>query len=1090
MARLGVGNKGGELRGAPHGKVFCVDKNFLTSPQVQYVYGCRDPDSPGALLQTYLGLTLDVDDGPNSYFVESTVSENDGSRTRKAFFGNFSQFCYVFYGEEHFQNQRRPASQEAGAFIQEAAQKFNCRELVDRAYSPVQKNASAQTLDYLLNDVFALSDDDKSRAVLYVAALNPALISLMEGNLIVAKESLKTEPNIAASQESGIAARSVLLFAYDSMTPIKVDAQVTVQGVEARLDRFYHHVVSENVRTAEVLHFLSGSGLDMDQANEALVASLMKHFRTDDSPGLYRKLQHFFNRKCTGHQMLKEVGHIVYPSIVSGSTVHVNMEALNLVQHTNESMYFNNVDSREGTWRAFASAQIGFLADFIASYTASHIKSVPSFVPESNPAPSLQFASNGEEEKLATARQKTANYNRFFLKSRITEEQAQNASPLHAWVVFGLGMNPHLTRKTIDDCELYLQLKKRRSLFHDPVVKLPNYASPSNAASHRYKMKPVTTMNVHNPYLGSQIGPFGNATCNYAEDHKEVRDHQTAPKCSDQMAFIKHMKRKLSEECSTLKSFFEQKRHAQVSMDRVIGMIQDAVAPVYEFANAAYTSIRERPEDPLRGEASKISYVLQCSSEPYAKHPYGPLLGRCISFSNFYRLKSTVSLSLLTFGFPSAARVSQLTNNVPTLGTLFTQNYFDKNSPWTLKRIDVSKECQKAPVYDAETEQFQREADVSLFEESEYTYKSYTIKAPVCDYISEAAKRMPKSPYFRKTEDKKSTFAHSLSVLGVKRAVLDYVLGSRFDLGYKVAESDYKHILAIAFSDVGYASFFMNTVFSCFFHGDVRGLLESEVRSGEQRYVVAFLIGLLSDEGSRFCNLATIRSFDNFIDILYYCFCWRFLKDSDSSLTSLRPFNVVTSTCAKGLNDKLVSCKRAPSAPNTDLASPGLILTEEELYSFQTSKIVDSRFTTAQFKSGYPPASLYDVHANVTSPKSSPVDMLKSFITISFFTLNDIFASKAQPAASVAENHQYNLMNRFKVELSKAVDAQSGVQVLNKLFDFAALCNPVDSQEEEENNSVIEDILVITSQCAIFQDVDVLEVIRAPEAKRRRRDEI
>ena len=1091
MARLGVGNKGGVLRGVSHGKVFCVDKNFLTIPCIKYMYGCKDPDSPGGLLQTYLGLTLDVDDGPNSYYVENTVYENDGSRTRKAYFGNFSQYCYVFYGDEHFEDEHYPSSEKATTIVQEAAKKLNCSELEKRDYSPTEKKISNNTVEYLLNEVFCLNDADKSRAVLYVAALNPCLISLMEGNLIIAKESLKSEPTISAKYESGVAAKSVHLFAYDRKVNSEVgDREIVNEGIMDRLDRFYHYVVSENIRTTEVLHFLSGCGFEMNLENESLVVSLMKNVRTDDSPSLYRKLQHFFNRKCTGHQMLREVGHIVYPSLVSGSTVHTNMEILNLIQHTNELMYFDNTDNnKEETWKSFASIQTGFLADFVCSYSASHIKSVPSFTPESSPVPSLQFSSNNEDEKLATTRQKTANYNRFFFSSRITEEQAQSVSPLDAWVVFGLGMNPHLTKKTVDDCELYLQVKKKRSVFNDPVMKLPNYVTPSNFTSQRYKIKPVTTMNIYNPLVGSQIGPFGNASCNYTEDHKEVRDYSSTPKPSDQMAFMKHLKRQLKEECSMLKSFFDKKRHTRVSMERVIEMIEDALTSVYEFSKTAFSSVKERPDDPLRhgGDPSKISYILQCSSEPYTRHAYGPLLGRCISFSNFYRLKLTVSLSLLTFGFPSAARVSQLVNNVPTLGTLFTQNYFDKNSPWTLKRIDVSKECQKAPVYNAETEEFNNNADVSLFEENEYTYKSYTIKAPVYDYISEAMKRVNKSPYTKRVNEKKSTFVNSLSVLGVKESVLDYVLGSQFDTGYNVTESDYKNILAIAFSDVGYTSHFMNSILSCFFQGNARELLESEVQFDNQRYIIAFLIGLLSDNGSQFCNLATVRTFDNFVDIIYYCFCWRFLKDSDSCLNNLRPLNVVTSTYTKGVKNKFVSCKRAPSAPNTDLASPGLILTEEELYSFQTSKIVDSRFSTAQFKSGYPSSLLYDVHANVTAPKSNSFDMIKSFVTLSFFTLKDIFTSKAQPIGSPLENnHHHNLMHQFRVELSKVNNTESGIDVLKKLFDFTALLNPSNSEEEEENDSIINNILMITSQYCIFEGVDVLEVIESPEAKRPR----
>lgn len=275
-------NTKGMQKGLPHGKIFCVDKSLLQLSCVKYLYGCKDPGVKGALLQAHLGLTLSTEDGPNSYYIHNTVTEIDNSLTYKAFFGNFSKYCYVFYGEEHFSTDTSMGNE----LCRTAAKKIGSETLLHR------RNAAKETsvISHLLNNVFCLSEEEKKRAVLYVNVLNPFLISLMEGNLIIAENTVQDVKSITQTyskmDNAVVTAKSVHLFDPDSVA----------QNVELLSDikkpLFYDESVSENVRTAEILTLLSSSGLPFTIENQNLVISLIRDFRGDDSIHLFKKYEH------------------------------------------------------------------------------------------------------------------------------------------------------------------------------------------------------------------------------------------------------------------------------------------------------------------------------------------------------------------------------------------------------------------------------------------------------------------------------------------------------------------------------------------------------------------------------------------------------------------------------------------------------------------------------------------------------------------------------------------------------------------------------------------------------------------------------
>lgn len=1112
-ASFGVKNKGGDVVGLPHGKVFCVDKTFLSLPSVEHVYGCRSPNAAGAVLQSHLGLTLDNEDGPNAFYIQKTVVENDQSKVHQGFFGNYSPFCYVFYGEEHLKACTF-ANFSGQSVCESAGEKIGCGELNHREKFDTVKRDKNETVAFLLNNVFCLSEYEKKRAVLYVAVLNPFLISLMNGDLIIAPETVKNEPVVASTymnettvNDPKISAKSVNLFQLNCIIPVGVneDEEVVTEEYTTNAKRkkmqFFHPSVSENIRTTEVVSLLSLSGLEMTSTNESLTAQLMRDVNKNDSQTLYKKTQHLFNKNCQTSQSLKEKSHIVFPSVTSIATIHCQMEMRNVIQRASECMYYgntvsllNNQSNDDDWWKSLAAKIISSLVSFVQNGTSCHVKSIPAYVPEKKPSASNQATTiamsliNDDENVNATlAKQKTANYNRQYFEHRINEELASKVTPAEAWVAFGCGLNPHLAHKFITDCKMYLNANIQNDILEKPFKNVNNYRPDllPHDPQFQYKMKPVLTANPSVPLMGVQAGPVGNAAVNFKKE-KEVKDVNTPPQANEQLYFIRQLKKKLVNECAAINavSFTNSSKfepHEEAAND-VVKNLQTLMNTCSEDALKNFEVIHEKnTENPFLpdGDISKLFYIIQCSSEPYGMRCYGPNLNLALSHAASYHLKQVVGMSLLNSGYSPVAKISQLSTNIPTLTSLFMQKCLDKNLPWSLKEVNVSQ-CSNGPWYDFCAGQA-RDVEVSLFDARNYAHKNYTLKACLYNFLDESVKRTQKSPFASKPV--KNTFHSILIKNGLPESLAQSLLTSTFSDHCSIDLVHFKKVLSLFLTPCKYIFSFFSTVFQNFCHKTKLVEFIKTSTSPDNRFTIAFLICLLAEYEPLFQNLSCLKAPCDIVDVIYYAFNMRQLDACNSSVTSniIRPLNVITCDSmkvTKKTGNRHLAFKRAPSAPNADLFSPGIVMLEEDSFTFVSSKQGDTRFSTAKFNMGYPPATLYTSSVYLTPPKENLFEMMKSYVSLVFLPLAGNLIKdkqKIENNSNACVPLSKVLINSLKTQLDSVNTLEDGLDAIERNLDVSKLLELEENAVTESDTSILDYLMILLQDYSFFSDVDIFQ---------------
>ena len=830
--------------------IFLVDRDFITKDVVKKLYGCKNPATPGGIIQVVRGLTVPEKYGPNLLTVHQTSLEGDmvtGVTTTLA------PYAYVFYGENYLVHE--DVNLDARELCHNSAE--SARESKHVWKEVVSVDRDTVLVNFLLDEVFKLSTkSEKSRAVLYVTCSMNVLADLYEGNLAICKRvqnvQLAEHPVADGDDGSVLAPRMCPLFLPIAVTPlprvltmgtvadrlkeseVADDRRRLLEDVYGRpsLTRFHHTSVSENVRTANLLSAAILCGLDADDGIVVAKKMFCESHDDDKRDTICSSVLDKF-QKCTNNKSIRvpvkqiPTDELLGPAI-GQSTLRVYAEAQKIAEYAGD---------------AFTSQGFHFDVDNVnASLAAWYIPLVASPLSVLNKVKVVVPEDAGESKGAPPL-----NAVRWQLDSCMKNK------PISQIFARSCGYNPHLTYRFLYDLTKYYgnQRKLVKSLLEDPCIEqFPKKIHKNVVAARMYN----STM------YGSQCGPLGTSDYTYvdADEHREMQQQM-------QKTVIKTLLSKVKNSNNSFNFVFggDEKTSPSSKLDPN-QLVSDLLALLREADESAIGTmkciLRKGEDSPMSYKKPRVdaTYNLQCNMDQSNSHFLGPIGYHVVNASSVYTWKALVATKICNevFGSSTLSVEAFVSQKLPGLETLVMSQYLDTKWSLTLEHAQTTHDY---TLPRADENSVKDCAGVSV-PDGTMRHKSLTLKSKIVDYYGEIQR---KNREFESNSTKfkvqKMTSLADVSDSLMSDLLPDGCEDMSFDDVIKLSET--------VLMTRSYATYFVNTVARASGQGDRREFFSN--LKPNNAYVMAYLMCLLDEFDKILCAYDQPRSVGSFVSVLY-----------------------------------------------------------------------------------------------------------------------------------------------------------------------------------------------------------------------------
>lgn len=693
--------------------IFLVDKSFVTNSVVKDTYACKDPKTPGGLVQMVAGLTVPKDYGSNLLVVGQTPDAGNVS----AVITKLTQHGYVFYGEDHLAHA--DLDLDATDLCQNAARMVKEDKHV---WNTAGKTAhDTVVVEFLLHDVFGLdTPEDRERTVMYVVCCQKMLGDLYAGKLVICNKVYDIE--LPEHPTDGLSPRMCPLFlpeanislpdvpTMDLLLAGDVNRQrnETIQQAYAveNVVRFRHSSVVENVRTSGLLGPAIVCGMKDADAATSLAQSLFSGSSFASKPtslvassmaDMLRKNPKLNPKTIQARQVPTD--QLLAPA-VARATLCAYVESQSLAEY----------DGAEGN--VFIRGSLFDGNQFNATQCAMHTTAVssPRSILNKIHIATVTDKSKDKSQQLSMERLSDRNATCWSL------EPVRNDMSCDRVFARSVGYNPHLVYRLLWDWCKYLKKAVVAKMMTVP-------------CAEQRPFKGVVTANLHNPtLLGNHLGPLGNCDYSYGQMDVDSADQLQRGIMQDISNSAK-----MTCQAGALPAVFDHEHRLDPNL--VISDLCNLVTAAGEKATKTIGAILDRGEEngplPINpGARVKADYIMRCGIRPAQANICGPILGHIINATFIYRLKVLVATKLCKDIYNTMQlSADQVVCNLPSLDKLVASKYFDQNWSLTLAATSssVSYDLPRANATDVEMC-----AGIYIPFQS-MTHKKLTLKASIVD---------------------------------------------------------------------------------------------------------------------------------------------------------------------------------------------------------------------------------------------------------------------------------------------------------------------------------------------------------------------
>ena len=905
-----------DIIGSSPATIYAVPIDFAKHPAITKLFTAKDEQTPGALLQVLYGLTVPSNIGPNLAVVQTPD-------TNELVLTTHHEQAFVFHNEQFL------LSSTAVISTTEAAEITDDTDLTWN-YSPNKDllKKSQDVIRYLLDDCFHARDES---VIMYVVCTKRFLVDLMDGNLTICGVSETVDLPEASRNKEIFQPACMHLFSTNTKQENRIP--------------FYQWSVAENIRTSYLNANAMAYGLtkNVDFVKQ-ICKSSSKEAKDLSKQHLTNNLKSMITVKNSD-----PLADYFQPILCANMPQLMNDFDAALQSPSDLQLYHNIPLENVEDWDALAAINAGMLLIILESSENVIFKNRPTLGKQK---PVKANISDDEKHK----QERNAFLNRTNFGYDVKEREL--LTPLIAWMR-ACGFNPHLAAKT-------WQMLQRYTLKDSIGLERLNMIQRKTGFLQEGKLpKAALTLSNFNAISGSNVGPLGDADYMFGatEETKALSQRKVVKRLVQDIVpevkengFLKLFNPKsyrLRQPTILERPKIEtsqQQTDTRIHIEEVCSDMKLILEKVQRAVSETMTNVIGKKQ--MNSYKSNPQYVAQCNMEPASYSCLGPLLSFYCRLTTTHRIMNEVGMLLLNTLYNSSCQISvdKSLKCLKSLDKMIKESFFGKNCPMSMEPFAFNSMI-NCPTSDGnEITHIQAVVAGNLFK-----YRNCTLKANTENQFQTNYRSWSSRP---SKSNREESLTDRLNDVKLSASLKDFLTCD----AYRNDEGQITDAInqAEAFRNIWFATdnkyvskLFKTVMKSCDMGTDQKECRDWQHIPKDFLDVVAYFRGILDDNRRKIENLATPKSLEDLIQVMYNMMLIRSYyhpKNGTTNKDEYQPVNCTIASYSSGLQGRAMSVLLAPSSFGGPLFESGFLLTRESQFRY----IADHPMGKIDFRLGYP----------------------------------------------------------------------------------------------------------------------------------------